>query len=53
MNGAKIQLSPDELLLVQNGQWILTKNTIIQKVYHLFGSLAEEMKNIPIISSHN
>ncbi|HEY4876854.1 MAG TPA: hypothetical protein VIH86_14845 [Puia sp.] len=45
MNAAKIQLSPDELLLVQNGQWILTKNTIIQKVYHLFGSLAEEMKN--------
>ncbi|HSZ87453.1 MAG TPA: hypothetical protein VK787_15575 [Puia sp.] len=46
MNAAKIQLSPDELLLVQNGQWILTKNAIIQKVYHLFGSLAEEMKNI-------
>jgi hypothetical protein len=45
MNAAKIQLSPDELLLVQNGQWILTKNAIIQKVYHLFGSLAEEMKN--------
>jgi hypothetical protein len=45
MNRAKIQLSPDELLLVQNAQWILTKNTIIQKVYTLFGSLAEEMKN--------
>jgi hypothetical protein len=45
MNAAKIQLSPDELLLVQNGQWILTKNAIIQKVYLLFGSLAEEIKN--------
>ncbi|HEX4375089.1 MAG TPA: hypothetical protein VHZ50_17415 [Puia sp.] len=44
MNAAKIQLSPDELLLVQNGQWILTKNAIIKKVYHLFGSLAEVMK---------
>ena len=45
MNEAKIQLSTDELLLVQNGQWILTKNAIIQKVYNLFGSLAEEMKS--------
>ncbi|SRR5579871_646052 len=46
MNKAKIQLSADELLLVQNGEWILTKNIIIEKVYSLFGSLAEEMKNI-------
>jgi hypothetical protein len=45
MNAAKIQLSPDELLLVQNGQWILTKNAIIQKVFDLFGALSEEMKN--------
>ena len=45
MDETKIQLSTDELLLVQNGQWILTKNAIILKVYHLFGSLAEKMKN--------
>lgn len=45
MNGAKIQLSEDELKLVQNANWILTKNTIIQKVYFLFGNLSEEMKN--------
>jgi hypothetical protein len=44
MNSAKIQLSTDELLLLQNSEWILTKNTIIQKVYGLFGSLAEEMR---------
>jgi hypothetical protein len=44
MNTAKIQLSPDELMLVQNGSWILTKNMIIQKVCTLFGSIAEEMK---------
>jgi len=45
MNSAKIHLSPDELLLVQNGEWILTKNTVIQKVYNLFGLLAENVKS--------
>jgi hypothetical protein len=44
MNEAKIQLSPEELDLVENGDWILTKNTIISKVYLLFGNLAEKMK---------
>src|ERR1700761_4832652 len=45
MDFAKIQLSAEELLLVQNGQWILTKNIIIRKVYQLFGSLATAMKS--------
>jgi hypothetical protein len=45
MNSAKIHLSADELLLVQNGEWILTKNTIIQKAYNLFGLLAENLKS--------
>jgi hypothetical protein len=45
MNPAKIQLSPDELLLVQHGEWILTKNAIIQKVYNLFGYLAEQIND--------
>ncbi len=45
MNGAKIQLSKEELQLVQNAEWVLTKNKIIQKVYVLFGNLSEEMKN--------
>jgi hypothetical protein len=44
MNAAKIQLSEEELQLVQNADWVLTKNKIIQKVYHLFGNLSEEMK---------
>lgn len=45
MNSAKIHLSADELLLVQNGQWILTKNTVIQKAYNLFGLLSENLKS--------
>jgi hypothetical protein len=44
MNDAKIQLSAEELQLVQNAGWVLTKNTIIQKVYDLFGKLSEEIK---------
>ncbi len=44
MNAAKIQLSEEELQLVQNAAWVLTKNKIIQKVYDLFGILSEEMK---------
>ncbi|MFM9908142.1 MAG: hypothetical protein ACKVOW_02270 [Chitinophagaceae bacterium] len=42
MSLAKIQLSPEELNLVQNPQWLLTKNIIIEKVYILFGELAAE-----------
>lgn len=49
MNQTKIQLSPDELLLVQNADMLLTKNIIIAKVYDLFGQLAaaaqEEINN--------
>jgi hypothetical protein len=43
MDAAKIQLSADELLLVQNAEWLLTKNSIIEKVYVLFGELAQQM----------
>ena len=46
MNRAKIQLSPDELALVQNSDWLLTKNKIIEKVYDLFGTVAEETRAI-------
>lgn len=42
MSPAKIQLSAEELQLVQNAQWLLTKNIIIEKVYTLFGELAAE-----------
>jgi hypothetical protein len=41
MNGAKIQLSSFERELVQNGDWILTKRSIIDKVYVMFGNLSE------------
>jgi hypothetical protein len=41
---AKVSLSPFELKLVSDSQWILTKNGIIQKVYHLFGNLSEVYK---------
>src|SRR5262245_51174126 len=40
MNRAKIQLSADELSLVQNAAWLLTKNNIIDKVFELFGEVA-------------
>lgn len=40
MNRAKIQLSADELALVQNAAWLLTKNNIIEKVFELFGEVA-------------
>ena len=52
MNEAKIQLSAEELILVENAEWILTKNTIIRKVYDLFGAITEgmkiELKNNPL-----
>lgn len=42
----KITLSPKELELVCNTEWILTKLTIIAKVYQMFGSAAEKMKEV-------
>jgi len=44
MNDAKVHLSAEEFELVKNAEWILTKNGIIQKVYDLFGLVAERMK---------
>jgi hypothetical protein len=41
MSPAKVTLSPKELELVNNSDWILTKNTVIGKVYTLFGQLSE------------
>ena len=42
---AKIQLSPEELELVQNTGWILTKHIITKKVYDLFGDLSIALKS--------
>lgn len=40
MSTTKVTLSPKELELVNNADWILTKNLIIQKVYDLFSEVA-------------
>lgn len=40
----KITLSPQELQLVNNSNWILTKRDIIEKVTVLFAQAAEKMK---------
>ncbi|MEO6317044.1 MAG: hypothetical protein ABIU63_12745 [Chitinophagaceae bacterium] len=41
---SKIQLSAEEMQLVQNGEWILTKHRIIEKVYQLFGAVSVEIQ---------
>lgn len=42
----KLTLSDEELQLVSNAGWILTKHTITGKVYELFGHLAGEYKGV-------
>jgi len=42
----KITLSPDELLLAQNSEWILTKRNIIDKAVQLFSGLCDNMRDI-------
>jgi hypothetical protein len=44
--GTKITLSAKELDLVCNIDWILTKHTIIDKVYTLFGTEAIKMQQV-------
>ncbi len=44
MDTSKIQLSADEMQLVNNSAWILTKHRIIEKVYLLFGHLSDQMQ---------
>ncbi len=41
---SKIHLSPDEMKLVTDPSWILTKHRVIAKVYHLFGALSDQMQ---------
>ncbi|MEP6926619.1 MAG: hypothetical protein ABI834_03230 [Ginsengibacter sp.] len=43
---AKIHLSKLEIELMQNKEWILTKHSITNKVYKLFGELNETFKKI-------
>lgn len=40
----KIQLSPEEMELVNNTGWIVTKRIITKKVYEMFGDINERMK---------
>jgi hypothetical protein len=44
MEKAKIRFSEDELLLIRNSAWILTKNAVIEKVSIGFGELSVEMQ---------
>jgi len=46
MTNTNVELSKNELELVINSQFILTKNRIIEKVYKLFGLLSEDYKKI-------
>lgn len=43
---AKIHLSPFETELVNNTEWIFTKQIIIEKVYQLFGALQSQYENV-------
>lgn len=46
MNPTKIQLSEDELSLVQNGQLLLTKNAIMNKAVDVMGELHVVIKSL-------
>ncbi len=44
MKAANLQLSPEEMRLVMEPGWILTKNSIIKKVVGLFAGLSEDYR---------
>jgi hypothetical protein len=46
MQNTNVELSENELALVTNAAFILTKNRIIEKVYLLFGELSEAYKEL-------
>ncbi len=49
MNATKVTFSTEELSLMQNSNWILTKNLIMEKVQLLFSDVLEQVK--PLIKS--
>ena len=51
INQAKVQLSPLEMELVTNANWILTKNNILQKVMDLLGTVQYQQQEYLQISS--
>jgi hypothetical protein len=48
INKTKLALSCKEMELVCGTDWILTKQAIIQKVYHLFGVVCNEMQQFTV-----
>lgn len=51
-NPLKLQLSAEEMELVNNSEWILTKHQIIKKVYEMFGEINEKMKKEVMHNGH-
>jgi len=50
---AKIALSDKELELVCNTDWILTKHSIIQKIYQLFGEVQPRLESLLMANQQN
>ncbi|MHA4811872.1 hypothetical protein ACX0G9_27500 [Flavitalea flava] len=46
MNPANLQLSPEELALISDSSWILTKNATMARIIAFFADLSEEMKSL-------
>ncbi len=46
MDATKIRLSPEEEMLVLRGDWILTKNRVMQKAMQMLGDVQLEQKNL-------
>jgi hypothetical protein len=53
MNEAKVRLSEKEAELVQNTDWILTKNVILKKAWALLETVQQEQKQYLQSSKHN
>jgi hypothetical protein len=51
MQSSKIQLSAEELAMVQDSHWLLTKNKILGTVTELFGELAGIMREMTASNS--
>jgi hypothetical protein len=51
LNPAKLQLSAEESAMVQDSQWLLTKNTIMLKAGELFGEAASWLQRTLAVQS--
>lgn len=43
---SKVHLSPQEMQMIADGEWILAKQRIIKKVFEFFGQIGEEYRKI-------